>query len=192
MTRMDLKKLAAAGLLLSAIASPAHAEQAHAVVRVASSGTVVHNTWGNCVRTQWLDRSDACETISVEDRTVYFPFGKTTLTKQAKAHLNTLVAKIKREGSHVKMAQAVGYADRIGNVKYNEKLSLKRAQAVRDYLVSKGIVTSRTVKVRGEGQMASTTDCPAKLPRKQLIDCLQGDRRVEVVIDYAPELMSSR
>lgn len=192
MTCVDVKKLAATGLLLTAFVSPAHAEQAHAVVRVASSGTIVHNTWGNCVRTKWIDNHEACNEISLEDRTVYFPFGKTTLTKEAKARLNTLVAKIKADGAHVHNAQAVGYADRIGNPKANMKLSLKRAEAVRSYLVAKGIVTSRTVKVRGEGESTPTTDCPSDLPRARLIQCLQGDRRVEVVIDYSPEVVGSR
>lgn len=71
-----------------------------------------------------------------------------------------------------------GYTDRIGSSKYNHKLSLRRANAVRDYLISKGIDGSR-LKAVGRGEENPVAECHQK-KRKELIACLAPNRRVEV------------
>jgi OmpA-OmpF porin, OOP family len=71
-----------------------------------------------------------------------------------------------------------GYTDRIGSSKYNHKLSQRRANAVRDYLMSKGVDGSR-LKAVGRGEENPVVQCNQK-KRKELIACLAPNRRVEV------------
>jgi OOP family OmpA-OmpF porin len=73
----------------------------------------------------------------------------------------------------------VGYTDRLGSSKYNHKLSQRRADAVREYLVSKGVDAKR-LQTHGKGeQNPIVTDCKQK-KRSALIECLAPNRRVEV------------
>lgn len=73
-----------------------------------------------------------------------------------------------------------GYADRLGSDKYNQKLSEQRANAVKAYLVGKGISTSRLNAV-GKGESNPVVECTdKKMSRPALIKCLEPNRRVEV------------
>jgi len=77
----------------------------------------------------------------------------------------------------------VGHADRIGTFEYNQRLSERRAESVKKYLVGKGVPAAK-IKTEGRGEFEPALD-PAfcKGMRKQkLIDCLQPDRRVEVTV----------
>jgi outer membrane protein OmpA-like peptidoglycan-associated protein len=103
------------------------------------------------------------------------------------ARLNTLADRLNSAGD-VEGARVVGYADRIGTVSYNEKLSRKRAEAVRDYLIARGVVNSSVTKTRWVGKSEPTADCPKNMTRVQVIDCLQPDRKVEVEIIYRKEV----
>jgi OOP family OmpA-OmpF porin len=71
-----------------------------------------------------------------------------------------------------------GYTDRLGSDKYNQKLSERRANAVKDYLVSKGIAANRLV-AEGKGKANPVVECHDK-KRADLINCLEPNRRVEV------------
>lgn len=71
-----------------------------------------------------------------------------------------------------------GYADRLGSEKYNQKLSERRANAVKDYLVSKGVAASR-LRAEGKGEANPVVECHDK-KRADLIKCLEPNRRVEV------------
>ena len=82
---------------------------------------------------------------------------------------------------NLEVVVATGYTDRIGSDKYNDHLSLRRAQAVKSYLVSKEIESNR-VHTEDKGKRNPiTTGCNQK-NRKQLIACLAPDRRVEVEV----------
>lgn len=71
-----------------------------------------------------------------------------------------------------------GYTDRIGSDKYNQKLSERRAAAVKDYLTSKGVAANR-LSAQGKGEADPVVVCTdKKLP--VLIKCLEPNRRVEV------------
>jgi len=79
---------------------------------------------------------------------------------------------------------AVGHADRIGNDAYNQNLSEKRAASVKAYLVGKGIEANRIyAEGKGEKQPVTGDKCGKSEKRsKQLIECLQPDRRVEIEV----------
>jgi OmpA-OmpF porin, OOP family len=108
-----------------------------------------------------------------------FDFDKAVLKPAGKEKLDELAAKI--QGVNLEVVVATGYTDRIGSDKYNDRLSLRRAQAVKAYLVSKGIEANR-IYTEGKGKRNPvTTGCNQK-NRKQLISCLAPDRRVEVEV----------
>ena len=77
-----------------------------------------------------------------------------------------------------------GHTDRIGSMKYNMKLSEKRAITVKDYIVAKG-VDQKLIFWEGKGPkqpIPVTKFCDNKMKRKQLIECLSPNRRVTVEI----------
>ncbi|MCX7148705.1 MAG: OmpA family protein [Rhodocyclales bacterium] len=110
-----------------------------------------------------------------------FDFNKATLRAEGQAKLNKLAADVKN--IKLEVIIAVGHADRFGTDAYNQKLSEKRAEAVKAYLVSKGIEPNR-VYTEGKGKKQPITKADqCKGPKsKKTIDCLQPDRRVEIEV----------
>jgi OOP family OmpA-OmpF porin len=163
---------------------------AHAGVLVTSAGVPVTTAEGTPVLTVTPSDEVAAPTPEAvapkhecdRERVVYFDFNKSTLTKHAQKHLDHVAAKL--HAHHVKSITVVGFADRLGNAAYNEKLALARAKAVHDYLVGKG-VKAKKIEVRSLGKSESKTDCAATLPHAKLISCLKEDRRVEIEFDAA-------
>ena len=114
-----------------------------------------------------------------------FEFNKATLTDEAKRRLDAeVVAKLKDVGD-VRYINVNGHADRLGSAQYNQQLSEKRAEAVREYLVSKGVDASK-VETFGFGKTTPVKSCPDHKDRKALIECLAPNRRVEVEIQGTP------
>ncbi|HTH76636.1 MAG TPA: OmpA family protein [Trinickia sp.] len=108
-----------------------------------------------------------------------FDFDKAVLKPAGKTALDGLASKI--QGMNLEVAVATGYTDKIGSDKYNDRLSLRRANAVKSYLVSKGVPANK-IYTEGKGKRNPVkTDCVQK-NRKQLIACLAPNRRVEVEI----------
>jgi OOP family OmpA-OmpF porin len=110
-----------------------------------------------------------------------FDFNKADLRTEGKAKLDKLAADIK--GIKLEVIIAVGHADRFGTDAYNQKLSEKRAEAVKAYLVSKGVEPNR-VYTEGKGKKQPVTKADqCKGPKsKKVVDCLQPDRRVEIEV----------
>ena len=79
----------------------------------------------------------------------FFDFDKSVLKPEGRAKLDDLVSKI--QGINLEVIIAVGHTDSIGSVAYNQKLSVRRAEAVKAYLVSKGIERNR-VYTEGKGK----------------------------------------
>jgi len=109
-----------------------------------------------------------------------FDFDKATLRPEGKAKLDEVVTKAK--DIKLEVIIAVGHTDRLGSDKYNQKLSERRAEAVKAYVVGKGIEANRVyTEGKGEKQPKTTAaDCPGNKKTKKLIQCLQPDRRVEI------------
>ncbi len=112
-----------------------------------------------------------------------FDFDKAVLRPEGKAKLDELVAKA--GALKLEVILAVGHTDRIGKDAYNQKLSEKRAAAVKEYLVAKGIEANR-VYTEGKGEKQPVTGDKCKKmgaesgKNKKLVDCLQPDRRVDI------------
>ena len=71
-----------------------------------------------------------------------------------------------------------GHTDRLGTNKANKALSLRRAEAVKTYLVGKGVAANR-IQTVGKGSAEPVKTCTVK-DRKALVACLEPNRRVEV------------
>jgi outer membrane protein OmpA-like peptidoglycan-associated protein len=153
-------------------------------------GTPVLAQSGDCLRSNWDNDSEACHKateaqpaikLTTDRAAVYFAFGSSKLNAESKKVLDEVAAKIKANPT-ITSVRIAGYADRIGSAAANEKLSKRRADKVRKYLASKGVVNTQIVETRWFGDSAPATDCK-KMSKKKLIKCLQPDRRVEVEYD---------
>ena len=97
--------------------------------------------------------------------------------RMPQARLDEIASALGRH-SEVNDIVITGYTDRIGASNYNQKLSERRAVAVKTYLASKGVAAAR-LKAQGKGEADPVVNCTDKqLPA--LIKCLEPNRRVEV------------
>jgi outer membrane protein OmpA-like peptidoglycan-associated protein len=117
-----------------------------------------------------------------------FDFDSADIRPAGRASLDDFIGKLKADSSA--QISVAGYADRLGTAAYNQLLSEERMEAVKSYLVDKGIQTSRiTAEAMGQAQPTmSANDCSGERSAA-VIACLQPDRRVVV---STTELVSSR
>lgn len=116
-------------------------------------------------------------------------FNKAEMTADNKADLDKFLGALQKPTKARAAVQfgavvVTGHTDRIGSLKYNMKLSEKRAVVVKDYIVSKGI-DSKLIFWEGKGPkqpIPVTKFCDNKMKRKQLIECLAPNRRVTVEV----------
>ncbi|MCE5180281.1 MAG: OmpA family protein [Betaproteobacteria bacterium] len=202
----------AAGISAAGVAF-AH-DVANAGYLVDTRGNVVKNNYNQCWRTGYwtpamataacdpdlakANASKDAKTAAVPDAgpdkpavkaqfkaETLFAFDKAIVRPEGKKVLDDKVVEGMKAHPEVELLLVTGHADRIGNAKYNQKLSERRAAAVKTYLVSKGIAADR-VKTVGKGEAEPNPDadtakkCKGTKKTKKLIECLQPDRRVTV------------
>ena len=102
----------------------------------------------------------------------FFDFDKATLKPAGKAKLDDLVGKV--TGINLEVIIAVGHTDNVGSDVYNQKLSVKRAESVKAYLVSKGIEKNR-IYTEGKGEKQPVADNKTNEGRGK-------NRRVEIEV----------
>ena len=112
---------------------------------------------------------------------VLFDFDRATLRAGGRERLDEFARLL--QGAEYEVILAIGHADRIGSAAYNRKLSLRRAEAVKQYLAGKGIAATRvTTEGKGESRPVTRPETCAAKRGKALIACLQPDRRVDVEV----------
>jgi OOP family OmpA-OmpF porin len=109
--------------------------------------------------------------------TVNFDFDRYVIRPDARTKLDDMVGKLRNVTLEVVIA--VGHADRLGGDAYNMKLSVRRADSVKAYLVSKGVTASR-VYTEGKGERQPVKECKGEKKSKDLIACLEPNRRAEI------------
>jgi OOP family OmpA-OmpF porin len=102
----------------------------------------------------------------------FFDFDKSVLKPEGKAKLDDLVSKVK--GINLEVIIAVGHTDSVGTDAYNQRLSVRRAESVKAYLVSKGIEKNR-VYTEGKGEKQPVADNKTAEGRAK-------NRRVEIEV----------
>ena len=112
-----------------------------------------------------------------------FSFDRSELGPQGKVALDQFAHEL--AGMQFDAITVEGHTDRLGSQAYNQKLSMRRAEAVKDYLVSSGGVAASRISAVGKGESQPVTkaeDCRGTKPNPKLIACLQPDRRVDVEV----------
>ena len=102
----------------------------------------------------------------------FYDFDKSTLKPEAKVKLDDLVSKVK--DINLEVIIAVGHTDSVGTDAYNQKLSVRRAESIKTYLVSKGIEANR-VYTEGKGEKQPVADNKTAEGRAK-------NRRVEIEV----------
>ena len=169
-----------------------------------SAGSTVRTGYGDCVHTgRWsipnaiaecdpeiVAKRDAADVAAVEvimvtkenpvrlQADALFAFDRADLTDSGKALLDDLMGQLTADSLQQQKLHIRGYSDRIGDDAYNMGLSERRAAAVRDYLVSKGVVP-KYIETQGFGKANPVVDCAGKRG-DTLIECLAPNRRTEI------------
>jgi len=108
--------------------------------------------------------------------TELFGFDSETLSLP-QPKLDEIAAALKTDGGPTQIV-IVGHTDRLGSDEYNQKLSERRAEAVKSYIANKGVDGSR-LQVVGKGESEPVVQC-TETKKAALIECLKPNRRVEI------------
>jgi len=115
-----------------------------------------------------------------------FDFDKSVIRADGKKILDDEVVAKMKQYPQVEVVLVTGHADRIGTDAYNQKLSQRRADAVKAYLVGQGIEDKR-IETAAKGEAEPVVPCDDVKGRvsgknKKLVECLQPNRRVMVEV----------
>jgi len=154
-------------------------------------GDVVKNSYGECWKTQWWTPEYAieeCDPVAKPEPVVkrvtldgktYFDFDKATLRMDALDKLAMVVSEIKAL-SQLDSVVIVGHTDPVGSDAYNQKLSERRAESVKAFMVEHG-VPAAVITAKGMGESELVVDCHGKRG-KALNECNEPNRRVVIDI----------
>jgi OOP family OmpA-OmpF porin len=112
-----------------------------------------------------------------------FDFDSANMKPAGKLAVDKFAADLR--GTDFAVIRVTGYTDRIGSPAYNEKLAMRRAEAVKAYLVKSAGIAADKIGATGAGEADPVTkpgECKGSRKTKALIACLQADRRVEIVV----------
>lgn len=118
------------------------------------------------------------------------PFDKAEMTEDNRKELDKFIASLRKATKargpvNFGAVVVTGHTDRLGSLKYNMRLSERRAVVVKDYLVKNLNVDQKLIFWEGKGPkepIPVTKFCDNKMKRKQLIECLAPNRRVTVEV----------
>ena len=130
----------------------------------------------------------AAKAITIASKEL-FDYNKAVLTPAGKAAIDREVFGKLKDAGPVKSVLVTGHTDRLGSQQYNQKLSEKRAEVVKGYLVSKGMAANK-IETLGAGKTQPATGvpkCEDSLPKKQLVECLAPHRRVTIDVTADPK-----
>ena len=103
---------------------------------------------------------------------VLFDFDKAVIKPEGKSKLDDISNKVR--GVNLEVVIAIGHADSVGTDQYNQRLSVRRAESVKAYLVSKGIEGNR-IYTEGKGEKQPVADNKTREGRNK-------NRRVEIEV----------
>jgi OmpA-OmpF porin, OOP family len=103
---------------------------------------------------------------------VLFDFDKYALRPEGKAKLDEVISQMK--GLNLEVVIAIGHTDSIGTDAYNQRLSVRRAESVKSYFISKGVDANR-IYTEGKGEKQPVADNKSR-------DGRQKNRRVEIEV----------
>jgi len=105
---------------------------------------------------------------------IYFAFNSTKMDRNASGNLDWIAEKVQKYPDRT--VYVTGYADLDGESRYNESLSLRRAETIRAELKTRGVPGSQ-IKIRGLGQ---------KNPRTLDLERQELNRRVDITFGHVP------
>lgn len=110
-----------------------------------------------------------------------FTFDESVIRPEGQTALNGFLRDL--SGATYQVISVEGHTDRLGTADYNQALSLRRAEMVRNYLISPGGLPADKITMVGKSESQPvTTHCVGTAPTAQLKACLQPDRRVEIEV----------
>jgi OOP family OmpA-OmpF porin len=150
-------------------------------------GGPVKDPYGKCVLAIGGTKVPGCEAVAAvvppmpvrETMTLgadaYFDFNKSVLKPSGRAKLDEMASKLNQLGDRVTAVDLVGHTDSVGSDAYNQRLSERRAMAVKEYLISRGVSPS-VIAARGAGESQPVASNATAAGRAQ-------NRRVDVTVD---------
>lgn len=193
--------------LIASTGAVAHEKNGYTVDSKTTS--VVRNSYGECWENSYLDKAKnglvecgdregaAPAVAEYKDELVklsanfLFGFDKYNLRPEARETLDEVARRVTGKNVDVQDVSVEGHTDFMGTEKYNQKLSERRALAVANYLVSRGVEAGKLSATGfGESQAQMTQSCQSETAgvkgkskkRAALIACIEPDRRVDIRI----------
>ena len=122
-----------------------------------------------------------------------FAFGQAMPEPSALWHLNKIADSIKQIDTLEEIV-LVGHTDRLhgnGNPERNQLLSEQRAENIRQYLIGKGIAADK-IHASGAGSTQPIVQCSTRMSKAKQVECLQPNRRVEILLRGKNQQMAAR